>query len=192
MIEENIYFEARKKVLNENGKPISRAKAAEIISSAAYEENIIINNSPLTNIDERDEDKEARKHTITERTLGEYERNNNKIPSPSLVKAMSEAYKDSELCRKHCDRCCIIGKQDHVFSQPKSLTWSSLRLIDASKTLEKMREELFEMLEDGKIDAKEMRKLKTLIPDEIKKIKKILLELEMEIDKRKKLGIDQE
>ena len=190
MSNDNIYLAAREKVRSEDGKKISQSKAAEMISQAASEQKIVINSNPPKIKEESEADRQAKKYYISGRTLGDYERNNDKIPSPALVKAMSEAYKDSELCREHCDKCCIIGKHDHVFSKPKSLTWSSLRLIDASKTLENLRSELFNMLEDGKIDEFEMEKIKNEIPSEIKKIKKILLELEMEIDKRKKLGIE--
>ena len=68
-------------------------------------------------------------------TLGRYE-NGESEPNPEVVHAMSKVYETPVLRRKHCSQCCLIGKEDHPFSEPKTLFESGYGLINANKVLD--------------------------------------------------------
>lgn len=118
---------------------------------------------------------------ISGATLGRYETGEN-APSPEVVYAMSKVYEDPVLRRKHCSKCCLIGKEDHPYTAPKTLFESGYGLINANRVLEKFKTELFEVLADGIVDKNEIIKLREIIP-QIKSVQKLLSDIEIEIEK---------
>lgn len=118
---------------------------------------------------------------ISGATLGRYETGENS-PSPEVVFTMSKVYESPVLRRKHCSKCCLIGKEDHPYSAPKTLFESGYGLINANRVLEKFKTELFEVLADGIVDKNEIIKLREIIP-QIKSVQKLLSDIEIEIEK---------
>ena len=74
---------------------------------------------------------------------------------------------------------CLIGKEDHPYSAPKTLFESGYGLINANRVLDVFKTELFEILSDGIVDEKEIVKLRNMIP-QIKDIQKLLSDIEIE------------
>ncbi|QUI21321.1 helix-turn-helix transcriptional regulator [Vallitalea pronyensis] len=118
---------------------------------------------------------------ISGATLGRYETDES-APSPEVVYAMSKVYENPVLRRKHCSEGCLIGKTDHPYSAPKTLFESGYGLINANKALDSFKNELFEVLADGKVDKEEIIRLREIIP-QIKKVQKLLSDIEIEIEK---------
>ncbi|MCT4596659.1 MAG: helix-turn-helix transcriptional regulator [Vallitalea sp.] len=118
---------------------------------------------------------------ISGATLGRYETGEN-APNPEVVFSMSKVYENPVLRRKHCSTCCLIGKEDHPYSAPKTLFESGYGLINANRVLEKFKTELFEVLADGIVDKNEIIKLREIIP-QIKSVQKLLSDIEIEIEK---------
>jgi transcriptional regulator with XRE-family HTH domain len=118
---------------------------------------------------------------ISVATLGRYE-NGESEPNPDVVHAMSKVYEDPALRRRYCSECCLIGKEDHPYSAPKTLFESGYGLINANRVLDFFKNELFEILSDGVVDEKEIVKLREMIP-QIKDIQKLLSDIEIEIEK---------
>jgi transcriptional regulator with XRE-family HTH domain len=114
-------------------------------------------------------------------TLGRYETGENE-PGPEVVYAMSKVYMDPALRRKYCSECCLIGREDHPYSAPKTLFESGYGLINANKVLDMFKDELFEILSDGVVDEFEIVKLRDMIP-QIKNVQKLLSDIEIEIEK---------
>lgn len=114
-------------------------------------------------------------------TLGRYETDES-APAPEVVYAMSQVYEDPVLRRRHCSDYCLIGKEDHPYSAPKTLFESGYGLINANRVLDKFKAELFEVLADGEVDEEEIVKLRAMIP-QIKNVQKLLSDIEIEIEK---------
>ncbi len=123
----------------------------------------------------------AEKLHISGATLGRYETGES-APSPEVVYAMSKVYEDPVLRRKHCSEGCLIGKEDHPYSAPKTLFESGYGLISANKALDLFKNELFEVLADGIVDKEEIIRLREIIP-QIKRVQKLLSDIEIEIEK---------
>ncbi|GKX28320.1 hypothetical protein SH1V18_08000 [Vallitalea longa] len=118
---------------------------------------------------------------VSAATLGRYETGENQ-PSPEIVYAMSKVYENPVLRRKHCSECCLIGKEDHPYTAPKTLFESGYGLINANRVLDTFKNELFEVLADGIVDKNEIIRLRQMIP-RIKNIQKLLSDIEIEIEK---------
>ena len=116
--------------------------------------------------------------TVERYELGE------QIPSPEMICRMSRLYNDPALRRVYCTEICDIGKIDHVYSKPHGLFASGFKLISASEKLEEIKSSLFNILSDGVVDADEIKILSEVIPEQIKSVKKVLNEIEIEIEKR--------
>lgn len=137
-----------------------------------YNEN---NPNPLNREDAAD------KLHVSVATLGRYETGESE-PNPEVVYGMSKVYGNPVLRRKYCSECCLIGKEDHQFSAPKTLFESGYGLINANKALDLFKNELFDVLADGIVDKKEIVKLRKMIP-QIKSVQKLLSDIEIEIEK---------
>ncbi len=134
-------------------------------------------------------DEAADKLHVSLASLARYETNES-VPGSEIVFAMSQLYENPALRRTYCAECCEIGKDDYSFSTPKSLFESGYGLINANKVLEKFKNELFDVLADGIVDQDEIVRLRDIIP-QIKKVQKLLTEIEIEIEKHAlKLEID--
>lgn len=118
---------------------------------------------------------------ISVASLGRYETDESE-PTSDVVYAMSQVYKDPELRRKYCSKCCQIGQIDHHYSVPKTLFESGYGLINANKILDVFKNELFDILSDGIVDGDEIVKLRDMIP-QIKTVQKLLNDIELEIEK---------
>lgn len=118
---------------------------------------------------------------ISGATLGRYETNESE-PNAEVVYAMSQVYGDPELRRMHCAKSCLIGKKDYPYSESKTLFESGYGLINANRSLEQFKGELFEILADGVVDRDEIIKLRAMIP-QIKSVQKLLSDIEIEIEK---------
>lgn len=118
---------------------------------------------------------------ISVATLGRYE-NGESEPNPDVVYAMSKVYEDPALRRAYCSECCPIGREDHPYTAPKTLFESGYGLINANRVLDVFKNELFEILSDGKVDELEIVKLQEMIP-QIREIQKLLSDIEIEIEK---------
>ena len=103
-------------------------------------------------------------------------------PGPEVVYAMSKVYENPVLRRKHCSECCLIGKEDHPYSAPKTLFESGYGLINANRVLDLFKDELFEILSDGVVDEDEIVRLREMLP-QIKGVQKLLSDIEIEIEK---------
>lgn len=123
----------------------------------------------------------AEKLNVSGATLGRYETDES-APNPEIVYAMSQVYENPALRRRHCSECCVIGKEDHPFSAPKTLFESGYGLINANRVLDQFKQELFEVLADGIVDEDEIIKLRDMIP-QIKNVQKLLSDIEIEIEK---------
>ncbi len=123
----------------------------------------------------------ANKLHISGATLGRYETDES-APSPEIVYSMSKVYVNPVLRRKHCSEGCLIGKEDHPYSAPKTLFESGYGLINANKALELFKNQLFEVLADGIVDKEEIIRLREIIP-QIKRVQKLLSDIEIEIEK---------
>lgn len=118
---------------------------------------------------------------VSPATLGRYETDESD-PSPEVVYAMSQIYQNPVLRRRHCSEYCLIGKEDHPYSAPKTLFESGYGLINANRVLDHFKAELFEVLADGEVDEDEIVKLRAMIP-QIKSVQKLLSDIEIEIEK---------
>ena len=125
----------------------------------------------------------AAKIFVDSRTLSNYE-NGNTVPPPDALNKMSEIYNDPALRRYYCSKICEIGKKDHVFTRPKNLYSSGYKLINANEKLQEVRETLFKILADGKVDDDEFLVLNNDITKLIKEVKEILNEIEIEIERK--------
>lgn len=126
-------------------------------------------------------EKAAEKLHISVASLARYETNESE-PNPEVVYNMSQVFKDPNLRRKYCSTCCMIGKEDHPYSIPKTLFESGYGLINANRVLETFKNELFEVLADGIVDKDEITKLKELLP-QLKDVRNLINDIEIEIEK---------
>jgi len=133
------------------------------------------NESPLNR------EEAADKLHVSVATLGRYETGESE-PSPEVVYAMSQVYGNPDLRRKHCSDYCLIGKEDHPYSAPKTLFESGYGLINANKVLDVFKDELFDILSDGIVDEDEIVRLQDMLP-QIKNVQKLLSDIEIEIEK---------
>ena len=120
---------------------------------------------------------------IDYKTLSRYELGE-QLPSHEMVCRMSRLYVDPALRRIFCAEMCDIGKLDNAFARPRSLFSSGYKLIHASEQLECVKNALFSILSDGVVEEDELQVLNEVIPQQIRGIKKILNEIEVEIERQ--------
>ena len=126
-------------------------------------------------------DEAADRLHVSVATLARYETGESE-PGAEVVYAMSKLYENPVIRRRYCANACLIGKEDHQFTKPKSLFESGYGLINANRVLEQFKNELFEVLADGIVDAQEIQRLRAIIP-QIKSVQKLLSDIEIEIEK---------
>ncbi|MBN2797293.1 MAG: helix-turn-helix transcriptional regulator [Clostridia bacterium] len=92
---------------------------------------------------------------------------NEENANPSLALKLAEVYNCSKLTRAYCSGHCDIGKYYNrtVGSgfQPESLFEAGYGLINANKELNFFKEELFDILADGKVTPDEVERLRDIM-----------------------------
>ena len=93
------------------------------------------------------------------------------VPSPELVLRLSELYNCKKIVRVYCSNHCAIGtnanRNANYGFQPTSLFEAGYGLLNANKELDSFKNELFDILSDGKVS-----------PDEVDRLKDILINLD--------------
>ncbi len=98
---------------------------------------------------------------ISESRLDKIENERTAI-QPSDVVAMAEAYKKPGLCNYYCTHECSIGISSVAEIQPSSLAELSLGIVNSLSQLNKQKDRLMEIAEDGKITSDEMTDFKSI------------------------------
>ena len=82
--------------------------------------------------------------------------NNSTLPQPEDVLAMADAYKNPRLCNYYCANECRIGQEHVPEVQITGLPEITLGILSSLNTLDKYKERLIEITEDGKISDNEL------------------------------------
>ena len=82
--------------------------------------------------------------------------NNSTLPHPEDVLAMADAYKNPRLCNYYCANECRIGQEHVPEVQITGLPEITLGILSSLNTLDKYKERLIEITEDGKITDDEL------------------------------------
>ena len=82
--------------------------------------------------------------------------NNITLPQPEDVLAMADAYKNPRLCNYYCANECRIGQEHVPEVQITGLPEITLGILSSLNTLDKYKERLIEITEDGKITDDEL------------------------------------
>lgn len=82
--------------------------------------------------------------------------NNATLPQPEDVLAMADAYKNPRLCNYYCANECRIGQEHVPEVQITGLPEITLGILSSLNTLDKYKERLIEITEDGKITDDEL------------------------------------
>lgn len=82
--------------------------------------------------------------------------NNATLPQPEDVLAMADAYKNPRLCNYYCANECRIGQEHVPEVQITGLPEITLGILSSLNTLDKYKERLIEITEDGKITEDEL------------------------------------
>lgn len=82
--------------------------------------------------------------------------NNTTLPHPEDVVAMAAAYKNPQLCNYYCANECRIGQEHVPEVQLAGLPEITLGILSSLNTLDKYKERLIEITEDGKITDDEL------------------------------------
>lgn len=90
------------------------------------------------------------------------------VPLPEDVLLMADLYKRPELCNHYCTRICPIGKKTMEPMIEGSLPELAIKSFFAAHDIDQPAEEFLKMMEDGKLDSKDKKRLEEIIP-EIKK-----------------------
>ena len=91
------------------------------------------------------------------------------IAKPGDVMAMAKAYKCPDLCNQYCSSECEIGKVTVPAIKAKSLSEISLSVLSTLNSLEREKDRLIEITEDGIISEDEIEDFKR-IQQHLKKI----------------------
>lgn len=79
------------------------------------------------------------------------------MPYPEEVLAMAKAYEMPELCNEYCAKQCPIGRLTMKPVGTGDLDRMVMRLLDATRQVSLIREDLIEIAADGVIDEEEKR-----------------------------------
>ncbi|MDE6712248.1 MAG: helix-turn-helix domain-containing protein [Lachnospiraceae bacterium] len=93
----------------------------------------------------------------------------NITPYPEEVKMMAEAYNLPELCNSYCARECPIGRGSVQEVQMDDFDRLSLRVLGSLQDIDKLRDSLIEISEDGVVAIDEQEKFNNII-DALEKI----------------------
>lgn len=93
----------------------------------------------------------------------------NITPYPEEVKLMAEAYNTPELCNSYCAKECSIGRDSVQEVQMDDFDRLSLRVLGSLQDIDKLKDSLIEISEDGIISIDEQGKFNDII-DALEKI----------------------
>lgn len=93
----------------------------------------------------------------------------NIMPYPEEVKMMAEVYNMPELCNFYCAKECSIGKGNIQEVQMDDFDRLSLRVLGSLQDIDKLKDSLIEISEDGIISIDEQEKFNDII-DALEKI----------------------
>ena len=81
---------------------------------------------------------------------------------PDDIVAMAAAYKKPELCNYYCTHECSIGRNTVTEIRPSNLSELSLAIFNSLNALNKQKERLMEIAEDGMINEDETADFKAI------------------------------
>ncbi len=93
----------------------------------------------------------------------------NITPYPEEVKMMAEAYNMPELCNSYCAKECSIGKGSVQEVKMDDFDRLSLRVLGSLQDIDKLKDTLIEISEDGIVSVDEQEKFNDII-DALEKI----------------------
>lgn len=102
-------------------------------------------------------------------------------PHPEEVYLMSDLYNAPELCNYYCTHNCVLGCKLPE-TEVKSLDRIVLEVVAGLPKLEKMKETLLEVAEDGKVDASELNDVRIAL-ETLNKFRKIAQNCELWVEK---------
>ncbi|MBE6688927.1 MAG: XRE family transcriptional regulator [Ruminococcaceae bacterium] len=156
---ENIYKEARRRIVEKNSasaSPAERAGAHELSSLERAQDVLMIERSRLSQIE-----------------------NSHVAPYPDEVVAMAKAYRAPELCNHYCAHQCPIGE----YTPTPELLYGdlneiSVRLMSSLHFLQESAPLIYKVLEDGKVNPDE-REAFSKITDTLRKLSYSAASLEL-------------
>ena len=98
---------------------------------------------------------------ISESRIDKIENERTRV-QPDDVIAMSKAYKKPNLCNYYCTHECSIGRETVSEIQPSNLSELSLKIFNTLNSLDKQKERLLEIAEDGTISDDEIEDFKSI------------------------------
>ncbi len=93
----------------------------------------------------------------------------NIMPYPEEVKMMAEVYNMPELCNFYCAKECSIGRGNIQEVQMDGFDRLSLRVLGSLQDIDKLKDSLIEISEDGIVSIDEQEKFNDII-DALEKI----------------------
>lgn len=93
--------------------------------------------------------------TMSERRLEKIEYGET-VPQPEDILEMAEAYKHPDLCNYYCAHECAIGKVSVPEVKVSGLSDIVLKMLSSLNSLQKQKERLVEITEDGEITDDEL------------------------------------
>ena len=92
---------------------------------------------------------------VSESRIDKIENDRTRV-QPEDVTAMAKAYKRPNLCNYYCTHECSIGKDTVTELRPSNLSELSLSIFNSLNALNKQKERLMEIAEDGVVSDDEM------------------------------------
>ena len=84
-------------------------------------------------------------------------------PHPEDVYQMSKAYGDPGLCNYYCSHVCRIGQEYVPAIRVKDLPQITIEILASLNALNKEKDRLIEIVEDGKVEGDELQDFATLL-----------------------------
>ncbi len=109
---------------------------------------------------------------------------NGATPSPKEVLLMSRIYEKPQLCNYYCSQECEIGKEYIPEVQEMSLEQITLGILSSINSIQKEKDRLVEITEDGEIAREESLDFKR-IQDSLEKISAIVESLQLWLEQNK-------
>lgn len=146
---QNVYFQARKRAAVWDERLFARERAAELIGISAY-------------------------------TLADYELGNVKVVPIDKVVLMADLYNAPELVTGYCKHECPVHGFMPLATEEKNIQGIALRLLKGlnEKELEKIKDNLIEITEDGVISDEEVDAMREIMR-RLDKIAEVISELKL-------------
>ena len=146
---QNVYFQARKRAAIWDERLFVRERAAELLGISAY-------------------------------TLADYELGNVKVVPIDKVVLMADLYNAPELITGYCKHECPVHGFMPLATEEKNVQGIALRLLKGlnEKDLEKMKENLIDITEDGVIGGEEVDAMREIL-GRLDRIAEVISELKL-------------